>query len=416
MKSYDTPPLSWDDLVPYLLKSGADILNLSSGNPVIQEEVVATLEQYYRKVLNSKRLRDIVYQYNQPQGYPPLRELLASLYSKEYGIPLSVDNIMITPGSQATFYYISELSRRSGRSVYFPCGPEYPGYRTHPDPLYHMERPLIHRTEDHCFSYRLNPHPAEIPKDLLFMILSSPGNPTGKVFSSQEIGELQEACERRQAYLLIDGAYTRPVPGILFTEMNLSWTQQTILSLSLSKAGLAGERIGVVVASSDIIKSLTEIQTKFSILSPRLVQFVVAEMLSDGTYQRLSQEVILPCYVERYKTASEALKSIMPASIPYYLYKSGGGPFLWLWFAELPQSSNTLFFKLLKKNLIVMPSSVFYLPHLHHWPHAHQCFRIGLIEEPAQITRAIEILSKTITDTYRAKGMAGSHGQEAIIR
>jgi valine--pyruvate aminotransferase len=200
--------------------------------------------------------------------------------------------------------------------------------------------------------------------------------------------------------LIVDGAYAPPVPNIAFQDLHIPWTDRTIFITSLSKAGLAGERLGVVIAPIPMVRQLLDIQSKVTILASRLVQFVVNEMLRLGIYQELSQRVIRPTYVERHKIARGALETSFPDDLPYYVFQSGGSPFLWLWFDELPISTNTLFFELLKKNLIVAPSSVFYLPSLHNWPHAHRCVRIGLLEDPATIEKAIHILSRTVREKY----------------
>jgi valine--pyruvate aminotransferase len=400
MKQNSTLQLNWNDLVPYLLQRGPGILNLSSGNPIVQGKVVQTVQGYYRSVLESASFDRIVYQYNDPRGDITLRETLAAVYAEQYGFPVTAANVMLTPGTQTVFFYLSELARRKGKQVFFPFGPEYPGYCTHPEPLYRMEKPQIRKLPERGFQYTLAPGFGEIPGDTLFVIVSRPGNPTGKVPDYEAIRQLQVLCAAQQAFLVLDGAYTPPVPNITFVPLEIPWTERTLFTASLSKAGLAGERLGIVLAPDHLIKEFLALQNHVTILAPRLVQFVVKELLQAGVYQELSRQVIRPSYLKRYEAACRAIKKNFPAEIPYYIYHSGGSPFLWLWLEDFPGSTNELFFKLLEQKVIVAPSSVFYLEELRHWPHAHHCLRIGLIEEAEVIETAMQILSRVVGDVY----------------
>ena len=396
----DAPRLSWRDIVPYLLARGPDVVNLSSGNPVVQVEVVEALRASYARVIGRPDLARVVYRYEDPQGDVSLRKTLAATYRARFGFSVSADNVIITPGSQAAFFYVSEVARQEGKRVYFPAGPEYPGYRTHHDTLYRMHRPRISKIGPHEFRYDFTAAADEIPADTLFAMVSSPGNPTGKVLTGADIERLQAACAERGAHLVVDGAYAPPVPNIMLGDIHFPWDERTLFITSLSKAGLAGERLGALMAPIPIVEKLLAVHDRLAIMAPRLVQFVADDMLASGRYQDLAERVIRPAYVERHAVARRAVRASLPDELPYYVFDAGGGPFMWIWFDDLPGTTDGLFLELAKQRVLVVPSSIFYVPELLDVPHTRQCLRIGLVEEPAMIERGIAAVSRAVNGLY----------------
>lgn len=396
-------PLVWADLVPYLLARGPGTLNLASGNPMVQGEIVAALRERYAQVIRDDAFARAVYRYEDPAGTVELRAVLASSFSERLGAALTADNVLVTPGSQAAFHHLSELARQARLRLHFPNGPEYPGYRTHPDPLYTMARPAIRPTAARGFTYAPDGDAALLPPRTGFVVLSSPANPTGRVTRSEELAALAEACAAGDAFLVLDTAYAPPVPDIAFGEVPVPWTERTIVVGSLSKAGLAGERLGFVVGPVALVRRLVALQQRTTILAPRLVQLVAAGMLASGTYADLARRVIRPAYAQRHEAARAALRRHLEG-VPHRVFDAGGSPFLWLWLEELPVSTDALFAELLDHDLVVAPSSVFYLPALRRWRHAHACLRLGLTESVETLERGAAVLGDVVRRLHARGG------------
>lgn len=88
------------------LKAGAgqDFINLSAGNPVIIPEVEQLWRDCTNDLLNSPEYGEVVCRYGSSQGYEPLIEAIATDFNQRYGLNLTGENILITPGSQSLYF------------------------------------------------------------------------------------------------------------------------------------------------------------------------------------------------------------------------------------------------------------------------------------------------------------------------
>ncbi|AOV98471.1 valine--pyruvate transaminase [Edwardsiella hoshinae] len=389
-----------DDLNDGLRTPGA--IMLGGGNPARIDQLEAYFTALCQELLHEGVLGEALCNYDGPQGKNDLLEALASLLAEQYDWPISAQNIALTNGSQSAFFYLFNLfAGRSNdgtrRRVLFPLAPEYIGYADAglDDEMFVAIKPRITLLAQGQFKYHIDFEQLHIGDDIGLICVSRPTNPTGNVLTDEELTRLDSLARAHGVPLLIDNAYGLPFPGIIFSEATPQWNPNTILCMSLSKLGLPGVRCGIVVADAPTIQALSNMNGIIS-LSPGSVGPALAlRMIERGDLLRLSREVIRPFYQQRVEqTLAIIRRYLTPARC--LIHRPEGAIFLWLWFPDLPIDSETLYRRLKRRGVLMVPGDYFFPGLAQEWPHTRQCMRMNYVPEPAVIEQGVRILAEEV--------------------
>jgi len=394
-----------DDLNEGLRTPGA--IMLGGGNPAQIPEMEAYFQQLCQEMLNEGKLTEALCNYDGPQGKNVLLQALAKLLSDELGWPVSAKNIVLTNGSQSAFFYLFNLfagrqADGSTRRVLFPLAPEYIGYADAglDDNLFVSTKPQIELLPDGQFKYHVDFDNLKIGPDIGVICVSRPTNPTGNVVTDDELRQLDELAREHQVPLLIDNAYGVPFPGIIFSDATPLWNSNTVLCMSLSKLGLPGTRCGIVVADEKIISALTNMNGIISLSPGSLGPALATRMIEKGDLLRLSNEVIRPFYQQRVTETIAILRRYLPAE-RCLIHKPEGAIFLWLWFVDLPITTEELYKRLKQRGVLMVPGHYFFPGLEEAWPHTHQCMRMNYVPDPAKIEQGVAILAEEIERAHQ---------------
>ncbi len=379
---------------------------LGGGNPAQIPEMQDYFQTLLTGMLAEGKLTEALCNYDGPQGKDVLRHALADLLKKELGWELDAKNIALTNGSQSAFFYLFNLyaGRRADGSmakVLFPLAPEYLGYADAglDENLFVSAKPNIELLPEGQFKYHVDFDHLHITDDIGLICVSRPTNPTGNVITDQELLRLDALAQQHDIPLLIDNAYGVPFPGIVFTEATPLWNPNIILCMSLSKLGLPGSRCGIVIADEKVITAISNMNGIIS-LSPGSVGPAIAnEMIARGDLLRLSEEVIKPFYYQRVQETIATLRRYLPAE-RCLIHKPEGAIFLWLWFKDLPISTEILYQRLKQRGVLMVPGHYFFPGLEHPWPHTHQCMRMNYVPDGEQIERGVKILAEEVEKAH----------------
>ncbi|MDX2272673.1 MAG: valine--pyruvate transaminase [Cyanobacteriota bacterium] len=391
------------------LQSGAaaDWINLSAGNPVLLPEVVEMWRGYTQQLAASPDFGEVVCRYGVTQGYEPLIEAVVNWFNQHYGWGITRRNILITPGSQSIYFYAANAfggrdPAGSLRSVVLPLSPDYTGYGSvmlTEDALVSY-KPKLEMLGSHRFKYRPDFDQLQIDGSTGAVLFSRPCNPTGNVLTDQEVQQILAMAEPHGIPVLIDSAYALPFPNLVFAPMQPIWAENVIHCLSLSKAGLPGERIGIAIGQEKYLKAMEAFQANASIHSSRFGQAIAAQAIASGELARLSDQVIKPHYLAKFARLEAAVDRELPADLPWYLHKAEGGLFAWLWLADLPISDWDLYQAIKTEKVVVVPGSSFFPGLEEDWPHKHQCIRISLTATMEAIEQGIAAVGRVLSKVY----------------
>ena len=232
------------------------------GRRVIHLELGEPLKKTPQLVLDEvkKNLNISLPGYTPSNGIPELRNAISNFY-KQKGFNISNDNIFVTVGSSGAFLLTFIVCFDPGDTVllFKPC---YPAYR---NILHSLNLNVIEIDFDEIDQIKKY-------KNIDGLIVSSPNNPTGKIFSYDEIEFLYELCLKRKIRLISDEIYH----GIEFESKSTSiceFGNHGVIINSFSKFFcLPGWRLGWAVIPKELQENFLKLSQNLFISSGSLAQ------------------------------------------------------------------------------------------------------------------------------------------------
>ncbi|MDO5640047.1 MAG: valine--pyruvate transaminase [Neisseria sp.] len=401
------------------LNSDKPVNMLGGGNPASIAEVNRVYQEVLVHIVATGAAAESVGNYSTPQGDAGLIAALVDFFKREYGWPLSADNIALTNGSQNAFFYLFNLfggkfddnGQTRNKSILLPLAPEYIGYAdAHTEGQHFIAVPphieaVEHEGRAGFFKYRvdfetLEKLPALKNGDIGAICCSRPTNPTGNVLTDEEMARLDALAREHDIPLIIDNAYGMPFPNIIYSEATLDWHDNIILCFSLSKTGLPGVRTGIVVAAPEVVQAIGSLNAIVNLAPTRFGAAVAKPLLEDGRLKTLSDEVIRPFYRGQAELAVSLLQEAL-AGYPLRIHKPEGAIFLWLWFEKLPVDSQTLYALLKAKGTLVIPGEHFFVGiDTDNYPHAHECIRMSIAQSAETLEKGIADIAEVVRGLY----------------
>lgn len=391
------------------LPEGVTPCPLGGGNPARIKEVEALYEERMRNMLESKEFLSVICSYDAPQGRMAFIRSLASYFSRRYGWPITEENIAVTSGSQMSMFFLFNLfAGKFGskeKHILFPLMPEYVGYADQGIER-NMMRSVPSRLEyydDHTFKYILDKDAIsrylESHEDVGAIAFSRPTNPSGNVLRDDEVLFLSKEAEKYSLPLIIDNAYGLPFPSIIFSDANMMWNENIVLSMSLSKIGLPSIRTGIIIANKNIIEALSNINAIVSLTAGSFGQALAGELIASGELERVSRCVVMPYYKKKSEKCQNYIREYFEGT-DYYYHRSEGSIFIWLYLPSLKISAIEFYQKLKEKGVVTVPGEYsFYgseqqlngevYPH----PHYDKCLRLNYSTDDESVRNGIRLIS-----------------------
>lgn len=390
------------------LAGGRDVAMLGGGNPAHIPEVQAfLLDRMQRICERPAEFARLVGDYDPPRGEPRFIAALAQLLRAEYGWDIGPENIALTAGSQSAFFQLFNMlagpcADGTFRRILLPVTPEYIGYADVglADGVFTARRPAIESFPDGTFKYHVDFEHLDVGPDIGAICVSRPTNPTGNVLSDDEVNQLHALARARDIPLIIDNAYGKPFPNIIFSDVSMPWSEHVILSMSLSKLGLPGARTGIIVARPEIASALAAMNAVLSLSQGSFGPAVTLDLISSGEVLRLSNNVIRP-YYERKVRATEGILRTALRGTEFRIHRAEGAIFLWVWFPGLPIPSEELYQRLKSRGVVVLSGHHFFPGLEGEWAHRHECLRISYAMPEAMVVRGVEAIGEEVRRAIR---------------
>ena len=281
-----------------------NILDFTLGNPVM--EPPAQLKDELVRLVTSDDPG--MHRYMTNSGYEDVRAEIAEFHSQRTGLPFTRDHIVMTVGSAGGMNVVLKSLLDPGNEVIVltPFFVEFKFYiENHGGVM-----KLVPTTED--FHLDVGKIEAAITRKTKAIIINSPNNPTGVVYSEKELLDLAAVLHRRREkgqriFLLSDEAYRKILyDGIVLPDV-FNIYEDTISVTSHSKdLALPGERIGYITASPRItnLKPLMDAM----IFSNRILGFINAPALMQRLVSRFQKNSV---DILDYQKKRDALYNIL---------------------------------------------------------------------------------------------------------
>ena len=256
-------------------KEGVKVYHLNIGQPDLPtpQKGLDALKAVTRKTL----------EYSPSEGYPGLREKLVGYY-KKYGIDVSADEIIVTCGGSEAIL-LGFLTCLNPEDEIIMVEPGYANYISFAKTAHITVKTVTSRIEE---GFKLPPVEAfenAITPRTKAILLCNPSNPTGYVYTPEELQKIKEIVVKHDLFLFSDEVYREFVyngkPHL--SAMQLGIPENVIMIDSVSKRySECGIRIGMLVTHN---KQVHDTVMKFcqARLSPPLLGQIVAEASIEGT-------------------------------------------------------------------------------------------------------------------------------------
>ena len=385
------------------LNSRQDLIMMGGGNPAAIEGVESIFNQHWRLLADSEdTFHKLVGDYQPPQGDPELRTLLADYLNRNCGWQVSKDNIAVANGAQSVFFTLFNMLGGGGKKILLPLVPDYLGYADAglDDNMFTSLQPNIQFIDDVLFKYRIDFDQIEIDPSISAVCLSRPTNPSGNIVSDEEIKQLQQICQTSKVPLIVDLAYGKPFPNATFVDHHLDWDNNMIAVLSLSKLGLPGLRTGFIVANPDVIQRFSRATASMALAPGNTGPMLLKSLLKHEVLNEVTKKWVQPYYADKSKQVLELVKSLSK-DLPVFIHKPEGAFFLWIWFKDLPVTSQVLYESLKAKGLLILSGHHFFESlDDREWMHQYQCVRLSYCQPWHLVEKGLSILFDEINDLY----------------
>ncbi|MBB3998040.1 aminotransferase [Aureimonas pseudogalii] len=248
--------------------------------------------------------------YGPVMGDPTLRSAYADHVSERYGASILARDVGITAGCNQAFFAAMIALAGEGDAVILPT-PWYFNHQMTLDMLGIEPRPL--RTSAASgFVPTAADLEAAIDERVRALVLVTPNNPTGAIYTPERIAELYAVCRRHGIVLVLDETYRdfRPdpdsAPHALFADP--SWRDDLISLYSFSKAyAVPGHRLGALIAGPTFMPEIEKVVDCIQICAPRPSQMAIAPMIEGTAGWRSEKAAEILARVDVFRTAMSAV-------------------------------------------------------------------------------------------------------------
>lgn len=288
---------------------GLDVCSFSAGEP--DYDTPDAIKAAAKKALDEGKTR-----YGPAAGEPALRQAIATKLQKDNNLDYEAENVIVTNGGKHSLYNLMMALIEAGDEVIIPS----PFWLSYPEmvKLAGGTPILVQTTAEN--KYKITPEQLEkaiTPKTKLF-VLNSPSNPTGSVYSPEELQALAAVLVERDILVVSDEIYEKILyDGAVHQSigsLNEEIFARTIVSNGFAKSySMTGWRVGYIAGPVELIKAMSKIQGHSTSNVCTFAQFGAIEAL-EGSQKPV--EIMLKAFTERRRFIVDRINQIPRLSCP----------------------------------------------------------------------------------------------------
>ena len=303
----ESPTLVVDSKAKKLKAEGKDVCGFGAGEPDF--DTPEFIKEACRQAITDGKTKYIA-----SAGLPELRDAIAQVYMAHKGLKdISASNIIVSPGGKFSCYLGIKAVVSPGDEVIIPA----PYWVSYPEMVKLAGGVPVFITATDATDFKVTPEQIEsaiTPKTKL-LILNSPSNPTGTVYSKGELEAIMRVVIKHNLLVMSDEIYSFLVYDgeEAFSPASVSAEAQdhTILVSGFSKAySMTGWRLGTLTAPADIAKAVMNLQSQTTSNATTFAQYGALAALKNPELASKSLEAMLEVFDRRRMMLWEGLNSI----------------------------------------------------------------------------------------------------------
>ncbi len=260
-----------------LKAKGVDVLSLTVGEPDfvtpknIQKAAIASIEDGRASY------------YTPSGGIPELKQAIVSYVEREYQLCYQPKQVIVTDGAKYALYLLFQAILNVGDEVIIPV-PYWVSYGEQVK-LAEGKPVFVSSTQEQSFKVSVAQLEAVRTDKTKAIILNSPSNPTGVIYTEEELRQIGEWAVAHNILIIADDIYGRLVYNghrfIPIATISEAIRQQTIIINGVSKTyAMTGWRIGFAVGDEKIIQAMTQLASQSTSNPVAVSQYAAIEALT----------------------------------------------------------------------------------------------------------------------------------------
>ena len=268
--------------------------------------------------------------YTPSSGLLPLRKAICEKFKKDNGLCYEPSQIIVSNGAKHSIFNACYAVLEEGDEVIIPA----PYWLTYPEvvkvcgatPVY------IDCKKENKFKFSAADLKAAITPKTKMLIFNSPSNPTGAVYSEEEVREIAKVCEEAEIFVLADEIYEKlcynGVKAFSIAKCSEKMKDLTITINGVSKTyAMTGWRVGYLAAPADIAKAIDSFQSHATSNASSISQYATIEALASTDEEiQTMVDVFEKRRAKLLKLASEidSVQTVEPDGAFYVMLVVGG--------------------------------------------------------------------------------------------
>jgi len=126
---------------------------------------------------------------------------------------------------------------------------------------------------------------------------------------------------------------------------------------------------------------------------------IVMDLIRTGEIINLSRNVITPYYHHKAKGTLEQLYKELDG-VDFHVHKPEGAFFLWLWFPNLPITTDELYERLKARGVLIVPGHYFFPGLKEEWRHKNECIRVNYSQDEEIVAAGVKIIAEEVKRAY----------------
>ena len=292
-----------------LKDSGKDVLSFSAGEPDfgtprrIKDEAIKAINEGFT-------------QYTAVPGIIEVREAIAGKLKRDNGLEYTAADIIVSNGAKHSLFNLFQAVINKGDEVIIPA----PYWVTYPEQVKYSEGIPVIIDTDEINNFKITPEQLEaaITDRTKMLVLTTPSNPTGSIYSREELTALAEVLKGTEIIVASDEMYEKLVYDAAFTataSVSEDMFNRTVTINGLSKSvAMTGWRFGYLAsANKELISVMNKLQSQSTSNINSITQVAAIPALNGEVDEEI--EMMRKAFAARAAEAAELMNAIPGLSV-----------------------------------------------------------------------------------------------------
>lgn len=252
----ESPTLKLNEAARILKEKGEPVIHLGSGEPKSKVPLDAILS-------SAAKLSTADIRYTPTEGIPSLIQAVIRYTEENYNKTIGPENVIVAGGAKQAFYNLL-MTIINPQDEVILLAPYWVSYPEIVKMVYGV--PVTVKSEDGRFHPRMKDIIQAVSSYTKAIVVNSPNNPSGVMYSEDFIGEIVEYCEKKGLYLVMDDIYQKlvfdgktPVSCYKYSKDNTDSSRLIVVNGVSKMYAMTGFRIGWVIANRKIIEAMINV-------------------------------------------------------------------------------------------------------------------------------------------------------------